>query len=137
MSYLKMEQNGDFILYANDKTPLIIGNKATNEFPYYYKISILNTVCVSEYYFGLVNEFIREYFSIDTILMLGKYSPFDSMFPYDHDLIAVLTNPFWELFVPSGSIDATLSIIDDALCYGFEFKVENGQIWCREIMNNL
>lgn len=30
-------------------------------------------------------------------------------------------------------VSAILSIIDDALCYGFEFKVENHKLYFREI----
>lgn len=30
------------------------------------------------------------------------------------------------------TVEEMLNIIDDALCYGFEFKVENGQLYYRE-----
>lgn len=30
-------------------------------------------------------------------------------------------------------VSGILSIIDDALCYGFEFKVENHKLYFREI----
>lgn len=30
-------------------------------------------------------------------------------------------------------VSVILSIIDDALCYGFEFKVENHKLYFREI----
>lgn len=29
-------------------------------------------------------------------------------------------------------VELALEIIDDALCYGFEFKVENGKIFYKE-----
>ena len=29
-------------------------------------------------------------------------------------------------------VECALEIIDDALCYGFEFKVENGKIFYKE-----
>lgn len=31
------------------------------------------------------------------------------------------------------SVEEWLEIIDDALCHGFEFKVENGNLYYREI----
>lgn len=33
----------------------------------------------------------------------------------------------------SDNITEVLKIIDDALCYGFEFKVENRKIYFREV----
>ena len=30
-------------------------------------------------------------------------------------------------------LDKMLAIIDDALCHGFEFKVENGSIYTRQV----
>ena len=40
----------------------------------------------------------------------------------------------WELAINlmSLTIDEAMEIIDDALCFGFEFKVENNQIYWRE-----
>ena len=41
----------------------------------------------------------------------------------------------WEIFEPAepnNTIECVESIIDDALCYGFEFKVDNGKIYFRE-----
>ena len=41
----------------------------------------------------------------------------------------------WELFVPAppnDTIECVQAIIDDALCYNFEFKVDNGKIYFRE-----
>ena len=37
------------------------------------------------------------------------------------------------IILPNESINYTLSIIFDALCYLFEFKVENHKIYYREI----
>ena len=41
----------------------------------------------------------------------------------------------WQEFntVTSDNITEVLKIIDDALCYGFEFKVENHKIYFREV----
>lgn len=136
MSYVEVEENGDFVFFAKDKTPLAIGNKGTKDYPFIYKVSVLNTACVSDYYFGLVKDFFSEYFDIKAILALGRYSRNENMFPYDHDFIAVLINPFWKV-METFTIDKALKIIDDATCHGFEFKVENGEVYFREIMNSL
>lgn len=40
----------------------------------------------------------------------------------------------WTLFkTDSYTVSDILSIIDDALCYLFEFKIENGQLYFREL----
>lgn len=39
----------------------------------------------------------------------------------------------WNKFETALPVHETLSIIDDALCYLFEFKVENHQLYFREI----
>lgn len=43
----------------------------------------------------------------------------------------------WELIkLPTGTpISDWLEIINDAMCYGFEFKVENHDIYFREVTN--
>lgn len=38
----------------------------------------------------------------------------------------------WLEFVPSTTMYEVLEIIDDALCYHFEFKVENHKLYFRE-----
>lgn len=57
-------------------------------------------------------------------------------------LVTSLTNEItqkektmWAEFtlVQSATIDDYLEIIDDAQCFGFEFKVENGKVFFREI----
>ena len=137
MSYLQMEQNGDFIFCAEDGLPLVIGNKGTLDFPWYYKVTILNSTIISRHYFELTKDFFSEYFSIQSIFALAKFRRNDKMYPFDHDFIALLINPFWKR-METYTIDKTLKIIDDALCHQFEFKVENGEVYFREkIMNNL
>lgn len=37
------------------------------------------------------------------------------------------------IFDQKDIVPIVLSIIDDALCYGFEFKVENHKLYFREI----
>ena len=40
----------------------------------------------------------------------------------------------WTLFdISHENVETTLEIIEDAIIYGFEFKVENGNIYYREI----
>lgn len=41
----------------------------------------------------------------------------------------------WELaiYLMPLTIDEAIEVIDDALCFGFEFKVENNQIYWREV----
>lgn len=129
--YVDVEQNGDFIYYAYDGTPLVIGNKVTQDYPC-YKVTILNSVITSQYY-ELTKDFFSLYFDEKAIHALAKYRISGS---YDHDFITVLLNPFWEKMKPY-TVDKTFKIIDDALCNQFEFKVESGGIYFREIMNNL
>ena len=136
MSYVNVQINGDFIFYADDETPLVIGNKGTLDFPWYYKVTILNSVIISHHYFEITKDFFSEYFSIQSIFALAKFRRNAKMYPFDHDFIAILINPFWKL-MDSFTIDEAMKIIDDATCHGFEFKVENGEVYFREIMNNM
>ena len=41
----------------------------------------------------------------------------------------------WQEFNPgiSDNLSEVLQIIEDALCYGFEFKVENHKLYFREV----
>lgn len=136
MSYLQMEQNGDFIFCAEDEVPLVIGNKGTLDYPWYYKITILNSAIISRHYFELTKDFLLEYFSVHTLFTFSRFRRNDKMYPFDHDFIAVLINPFWKL-MKAFTIDEALKIIDDATCHGYEFKVENGEVYFREIINNM
>ena len=44
-------------------------------------------------------------------------------------------NPMWQEFITVEPSDLTIimKIVDDALCYGFEFKVENHKLYFREV----
>ena len=42
-------------------------------------------------------------------------------------------NP-WFIYRDNTTVEETLAIIDDALCHAFEFKVENGNLYYREIV---
>ena len=47
----------------------------------------------------------------------------------------IYENKSWEELVldePNNTIECFEAIVDDALCYGFEFKVDNGKIYFRE-----
>ena len=41
----------------------------------------------------------------------------------------------WQEFITgiTDNITEVMKIIDDALCYGFEFKVENNKLYFREV----
>lgn len=45
-----------------------------------------------------------------------------------------MTNEWIEFNLCYTSVDEGMAIIDDALCYGFEFKVEKHKIYYREIV---
>lgn len=121
----------DFILYYYD-TPLIIANLAVKGDVFNtYRLTVVHTVNTSSLY--IITSFLKEFFDIKTI---SSFLPRLFKTCEDCELLAELTNPFWEL-VFCGKLDNMLSIIDDAMCHGFEFKVENGQLWTRDIMNNL
>ena len=38
-----------------------------------------------------------------------------------------------ELEAPNNTIECVEAIMDDAMCYGFEFKADNGKIYYREV----
>ena len=44
-------------------------------------------------------------------------------------------NPMWQEFITgiTDNLTEVMKIIDDALCYGFEFKVENHNLYFREV----
>ena len=44
-------------------------------------------------------------------------------------------NPMWQEFITgiTDNLTEVMKIIDDALCYGFEFKVENHKLYFREV----
>lgn len=124
---LKLFNNDDFILYSENGNVILAGvNTGVNNI-----YSITKPFPLTGNDLEYAKSIVKEHFN-NSILEL-----YLSTYTGDNEIYAKLTSPFWDLFVTSGSIDATLSIIDEALGFGFEFKVENGQIWCREIMNNL
>ena len=138
MSYIKVSDNGDFIL-STDNVLLIFGNRI-RDYPMEYRITISNSVFLYPCYASLVKDFLSEYFSVNALFeftrCISKHKCYDCYDYYDCDFTAVLVNPFWNR-METYSVDETLKIIDDALCHRFEFKVENGNVYFREIMNKI
>ena len=138
MSDVKVYDNGDFILCA-DNVLLVLGNRISG-YPMQYRITISNSVFLNPCYASLVKDFFAEYFTNNALFeftrCLRKHKRYDCYEFYDSDFTAVLVNSFWNR-METYSVDETLKIIDDALCHGFEFKVENGNVYFREIMNKI
>ena len=138
MSYVKVSDNGDFIL-STDNVLLVFGNRIL-DYPMTYRITISNSVFLSSSYSNIVKDFLTEYFTDNALFeftrCLRKHKRYDCYDYYDCDFTAVLVKPFWNK-METYSVDETLKIIDDALCHGFEFKVENGNVYFREIMNKI
>ena len=138
MSYVKVSDNGDFIL-STDNVLLVFGNRIS-DYPMQYRITISNSVFLNPRYASLVKDFFTEYFTEDALFeftrCIRKHKRYDCYDYNDCDFTAVLVNSFWNR-METYSVDETLKIIDDALCHGFEFKVENGNVYFREIMNKI
>ena len=138
MSYVKVSDNGDFIL-SEDNVLLVFGNRIS-DYPMQYRITISSSVFLSLGYSNIVKDFFIEYFTDNALFeftrCISKHECYDCYDFYDCDFTAVLVNPFWNRMETYG-VDETLKIIDDALCHGFEFKVENGNVYFREIMNKI
>ena len=136
MSYVKESKNGDFILYTNDNLLLVFGNRIS-DYPMQYRITISNSVFLFPCYSNIVKDFLTEYFTDNALFeftrCLRKHKRYDCYDYYDCDFTTVLVKSFWNK-METYSVDETLKIIDDALCHGFEFKVENGNVYFREIM---
>ena len=132
MTYYDVRWYGDdFILYYNE-TPLIIANLAVKGKVHdIYRLTVVHTVNSSSLY--VLTSFLKEFFSGK---VLNDFLSHHFKECEDCELLAELTNPFWEL-VFCTTINEMLPIIDDALTHGFEFKVENGQLWARDIMNKM
>ena len=139
MSYVKVSKNGDFILYTDDAVLLVFGNRIS-DYPMQYRITISNSVFLRTCYASLVKDFLTEYFTDNALFeftrCLRKHKRYDCYDYYDCDFTTVLVKSFWNK-METYSVDETLKIIDDALCHGFEFKVENGNVYFREIMNKI
>ena len=138
MGYVKVSKNGDFIL-CTDNVLLVLGNRIL-DFPMKYRITISNSVFLSPSYTYIVKDFFTKYFTENALFeftrCINKHECYDCYDFNDYDIIDVLVNPFWNR-MEAYSVDETLKIIDDALCHDFEFKVENGNVYFREIMNKI
>lgn len=139
MSYVKESKNGDFILYTDDNLLLVLGNRLL-DYPMQYRVTISNSVFLSSSYSNIVKDFFKEYFTDNALFeftrCISNHERFDCYDYNDCDFTAVLVNPFWNR-METYSVDETLKIIDDALSHQFEFKVENGNVYFREIMNKI
>ena len=81
--------------------------------------------------------------AIGYLKALIQYFPSEQIWAISEmkDLIFLMTFIFkwgtnmWEEFSTgiSGNLTEVMKIIDDALCYGFEFKVENHKLYFREV----
>lgn len=101
-----------------------------------YRITISNGVFFTSSYSNIVKDFFIEYFTENALFeftrCISKHKCYDCYdYDYDCDFTAVLVKSFWNI-METYSVDETLKIIDDALCHGFEFKVENGNVYFRE-----
>ena len=138
MSYVKVSDNGDFLL-STDNVLLVLGNRIL-DYPMQYRITISNSVFFSSSYSNIVKDFFTEYFTDNALFeftrCISNHESYDCYDYYDYDFTAVLVNPFWNR-METYSVDETLKIIDDALCHRFEFKVENGYVYFSEIMNKI
>ena len=138
MSGVKVYDNGDFIL-STDNVLLVLGNRIL-DYPMQYRVTISNSVFLSSGYSNIAKDFFREYFTDNALFeftrCLRKHKRYDCYDYYDCDFTTVLVKSFWNK-METYSVDETLKIIDDALCHGFEFKVENGNVYFREIMNKI
>ena len=138
MSDVKVYDNGDFIL-CTDNVLLVLGNRIL-DYPMQYRITISNSVFLSSSYSNIVKDFFTEYFTGSALFeftrCISNHKCYDCYDYYDCDFTAVLVNPFWNR-MKTYSVDETLKIIDDALCHRFEFKVENGNVYFREIINKI
>ena len=136
LSYVATEP---IYLYADDNLLLVFGNRIL-DYPMTYRITISNSVFLFPCYASLVKDFFTEYFTENALFeftrCISNHESYDCYDFYDCDFTAVLVKPFWNR-METYSVDETLKIIDDALCHGFEFKVENGDVYFREIMNKI
>lgn len=139
MSYVKVSKNGDFILYTDDNLLLVFGNRLS-DYPMQYRITISNGVFFTSSYSNIVKDFFIEYFTENALFeftrCISKHKCYDCYDFYDCDFTAVLVKPFWKR-METYPVNKALKIIDDALCHQFEFKVENGNVYFREIMNKI
>lgn len=93
------------------------------------KITIFDTVLLNTELFKQVSCFLLTKYGCELLKQfLNEVSK--KVFGTSNDYDIVLYVREW-VKVPTDTVDKTLSIIDDALCHGFEFKVENGFIWYR------
>lgn len=96
----------------------------TKSLPKNYSLEIEYNTGVKD--FNLLCKMIRQ--SCDEFYLERVYPQISTNKTDDLKWIKVIN-------VTAQSVSEFLNIIDDALCYGFEFKVENHNVWCRETVN--
>ena len=96
-------------------------------------IVILTTVIVS----GIVVSTMEVIESIKLSKEIKKYkSYYHYVYAKSIQYVIARENASWELVEldqPNNTYECVMEIIDDATCNGFEFKVDNGKIYFREI----
>ena len=121
---IKFFANDDFIVYNERGNVILTGvNTGVNNI-----YSITKPFPLSGDDLECAKRIVEEHFST----FLSAYT--------DNEIYVKMNNGFWRscgLVNAHISVDKVLQIIDDGLCHGFEFKVQNGTIYYREIMNNL
>jgi hypothetical protein len=124
---LTFSENG-FIVYSN-KMPVISGNLALRTTDGdIFQVSIHSNADIRQ-----VSSFLNAHFTPIKPEVLEIYFQRALKYGVDCDLMLELINPFWSKAVFAVDIESAMKIIDDALSHGFQFKVENGNIWVREL----
>lgn len=96
-------------------------------------IVVLTTAIVS----GIVVATMEVIESIKLSKEIKKYkSYYHYIYAKSLQHVIARENSSWELLEldhPNNTYECVMEIIDDATCYGFEFKVDNGKIYFREL----
>lgn len=122
------------IMYMKRGVPVLTEEQKDDEI----KITIFDTVLLNTELFKQVSCYLFTNYGCELLKQFLKETStrrFGTSADYN-DIVLYVCAQEW-VKVPTDTVDRTLLIIDDGLCHNFEFKVENGHIWYREIMNNL
>lgn len=130
---VEIDDIGNFAFHS-DCVTLICGFRLSVDEPL-YKIVLMDSLQLSYYWIEQVRDFIKSYFNKDITDILISFWDEHS---HEREIILKLVNPFWKkMEIRFLTVEYVMRVIDDALCHSFEFKVESGEIWYREIMNKL
>lgn len=119
--------NDDFILYNENGNVILIGVNTGVDNIYSISKPFVLTLNDLEYAERMLIEVFNKYFRI-----LDMFLSSDTK----EELYVKMTHSFWEKVIFLVDFELSLKIIDDALAHGFEFKVENGDIYFREIIKS-